>query len=170
MAVFKAKGFTEVEFDSDAPDDPIATIVQQQMKNLGVDVKVIVSENTTAREKAYAGNPTLFFFGQAVASKSPVEIINQVYRPGAGFELYQETPPAKWSELLDQLDMAELGSEEEKTLTAEMDTIMWNDWMPKVPVRRPDELQVKQDYVRNIDAKATAKFIQSRFVDAWLDK
>jgi peptide/nickel transport system substrate-binding protein len=169
-AVFQAKGFTEVEFDSDTPDDPIATIVQQQMKALGVDVKVIVSENTTAREKAYAGNTTLFFFGQAVASKSPVEIINQVYRPGAGFELYQETPPARWSELLDQLDMATLGSEEEKALTAEMDTIMWNDWMPKVPVRRPDEFQVKQDYVRNIDAIATAKFIQSRFVDAWLDK
>ena len=170
MAVFKAKGFTEVEFDSDAPDDPIATIVQQQMKNLGVDVKIIVSEGTTAREKAYAGDTTLFFFGQAVASKSPVEIINQVYRPGAGFELYQETPPAKWSELLDQLDMAELGSEEEKALTAQMDTIMWEEWMPKVPVRRPDEFQVKQDYVRNIDAIATAKFIQSRFVDAWLDK
>ena len=170
MAVFKAKGFTEVEFDSDAPDDPIATIVQQQMKKLGVDVKIIVSEGTTAREKAYAGDTTLFFFGQAVASKSPVEIINQVYRPGAGFELYQETPPAKWSELLDQLDMAELGSEEEKALTSQMDTIMWEEWMPKVPVRRPDEFQVKQDYVRNIDAIATAKFIQSRFVDAWLDR
>jgi len=169
-AVFKAKGFTEAEFDSDNPDDPIATIVQQQMKALGVDIKIIVSENTTAREKAYAGNTTLFFFGQAVASKSPVEIINQVYRPGAGFELYQATPPAKWSELLDQLDMATLGSEEEKALTAQMDTIMWEEWMPKVPVRRPDEFQVKQDYVRNIDAIATAKFIQSRFVDAWMDK
>ena len=170
MAIFKAKGFTEVEFDSDNPDDPIATIVQQQMKELGVDVKIVVSEVTSAREKAYAGDTTLFFFGQAVASKSPVEIINQVYRPGAGFELYQETPPAKWSELLDQLDMATLGSEEEKALTAQMDTIMWEEWMPKVPVRRPDEFQVKQDYVRNIDAIATAKFIQSRFVDAWLDK
>jgi hypothetical protein len=42
--------------------------------------------------------------------------------------------------------------------------------MPKVPIRRPDEFQVKQDYVRNIDAIATAKFIQSRFVDAWMDK
>ena len=170
MAVFKAKGLTEVEFDSDTPTDPIATIVQQQMKELGVDVKIVVSEVTSAREKAYAGDTTLFFFGQAVASKSPVEIINQVYRPGAGFELYQATPPAKWSELLDQLDMATLGSEEEKALTAQMDTIMWDEWMPKVPVRRPDEFQVKQDHVRNIDAIATAKFIQSRFVDAWLDK
>ena len=170
MAIFKAKGLTEVEFDSDNPDDPIATIVQQQMKELGVDVKIVTSEVTSAREKAYAGDTTLFFFGQAVASKSPVEIINQVYRPGAGFELYQATPPAKWSELLDQLDMATLGSEEEKALTAQMDTIMWEEWMPKVPVRRPDEFQVKQDYVRNIDAIATAKFIQSRFVDAWLDR
>ena len=119
---------------------------------------------------AYAGDTTLFFFGQAVASKRPVEIINQVYRPGAGFELYKAPPPAKWSELLDQLDMATLGSEEEKALTAQMDTIMWDEWMPKVPVRRPDEFQVKQDHVRNIDAIATAKFIQSRFVDAWLDK
>ena len=170
MAIFKAKGLTEVEFDSDNPDDPIATIVQQQMKELGVDVKIVTSEVTSAREKAYAGDTTLFFFGQAVASKSPVEIINQVYRPGAGFELYQATPPAKWSELLDKLDMATLGSEEEKALTAQMDTIMWEEWMPKVPVRRPDEFQVKQDYVRNIDAIATAKFIQSRFVDAWLDR
>ena len=169
-ATFEAKGFTEVEFDTDNPDDPIATIVQQQMKNLGVDVKIVTSEVTSAREKAYAGDTTLFFFGQAVASKSPVEIINQVYRPGAGFELYQATPPARWSELLDQLDMATLGSEEEKALTAQMDTIMWDEWMPKVPVRRPDEFQVKQDYVRNVDAIATAKFIQSRFVDAWLDK
>ena len=96
--------------------------------------------------------------------------IRDRYRPGAGFELYQATPPAKWSELLDQLDMATLGSEEEKALTAQMDTIMWDEWMPKVPVRRPDEFQVKQDHVRNIDAIATAKFIQSRFVDAWLDK
>ena len=169
-AVFKAKGITEVEFDTDTLDDPIGTIVQQQMKALGVDVKIIISEVTSAREKAYAGDTTLFFFGQAVASKSPVEIINQIYRPGAGFELYQATPPAKWSELLDQLDMATLGSEEEKVLTAQMDTIMWEEWMPKVPIRRPDEFQVKQDYVRNIDAIATAKFIQSRFVDAWLDK
>ena len=120
MAIFKAKGLTEVEFDSDNPDDPIATIVQQQMKELGVDVKIVTSEVTSAREKAYAGDTTLFFFGQAVASKSPVEIINQVYRPGAGFELYQATPPAKWSELLDKLDMATLGSEEEKALTAQM--------------------------------------------------
>jgi hypothetical protein len=51
-----------------------------------------------------------------------------------------------------------------------MDTIMREEWNPKVPVRRPDEFQIKYNYVMNVDAIATAKFIQSRFVDAWLDE
>ena len=168
--VFKAKGFTDVKFHSDDPDNPIATIVQQQMKALGVDVEIVVEEMMSARETAYAGDTTLFWFGQAVASKSPVEIINQIFRPGSGFELYQATPPKTWLDALDQLDMATLGSPEEKVISKEMDRIMREEWVPKVPVRRPDEFQVKQNSVMNVDAIATAKFIQSRFVDAWLDR
>jgi hypothetical protein len=66
--------------------------------------------------------------------------------------------------------MATLGSPEEKVISKEMDRIMREEWVPKVPVRRPDEFQVKQNSVMNIDAIATAKFIQSRFNDAWLDR
>jgi hypothetical protein len=50
-----------------------------------------------------------------------------------------------------------------------MDTIMREDWNPKVPIRRPDEFQIKWNYVKNVDPIATGKFIQSRFVDSWLD-
>ena len=135
-----------------------------------MEIEIVVTELTSAREQAYACDYELFFFGQAVASKSPVEIINQVFRPGAGFDMCQADPPQEWLTLLEELDRAGLGSLEEKEITKKMDTIMREEWNPKVPLRRPDEFQIKYNYVKNVDAIATAKFIQSRFVDAWLDE
>ena len=139
------------------------------MQPLGVDIEIVVTELTSAREQAYACDYELFWFGQAVASKSPVEILNQVFRPGAGFDMCQADPPQSWLDLLDELDRVGLGSPEEKRITKDMDTIMREEWNPKVPVRRPDEFQIKWNYVMNVDPIPTSKFIQSRFVDAWLD-
>lgn len=167
--VFAAKGFTEVEFLTEEEEPDIVLIIQNQMKPLGVDVKITVTELTSAREQAYACNYQLFWFGQAVASKSPVEILNQIFRPGAGFDMCQADPPQKWLDLLDELDKAVLGSPEEKRITKDMDTIMREEWNPKIPIRRPDEFQIKWNWVKNVDPIATSKFIQSRFVDAWLD-
>lgn len=169
MKVFEAKGLTELSFLTDDPEDPLGEILQQQLKPLGIDMKIEVSELTAAREQAYACDYEIFFFGQAVASKDPVEIINQVFRPGAaGFELCQAAPPQKWMDLLDELDKSILGSLEEKSITKEMDTIMREEWNPKVPVRRPDEFSIQWNYVHNVDAIPTNKFIQTRYIDAWL--
>ena len=167
--VFADKGVTEIEFLTEEAEPQIVLIIQQQMLPLGVDIKIVQSELTSAREQAYACDYQLFWFGQAVASKSPVEIINQVFRPGAGFDMCQAEPPQQWLDLLAELDRVGLGSAEEKAIAKEMDTIMRETWNPKVPVRRPDEFQIKWNYVMNVDPIATSKFIQSRFVDAWLD-
>jgi peptide/nickel transport system substrate-binding protein len=167
--IFADKGITKIKFLTEEEEPEIVLIVQQQMRPLGVEIEVNVTELTSAREQAYACDYELFWFGQAVASKSPVEILNQVFRPGAGFDMCQADPPQKWLDLLRDLDRVGLGSPEEKTITKEMDTIMREEWNPKVPVRRPDEFQIKWNYVMNIDPIPTAKFIQSRFIDAWLD-
>lgn len=166
--IFAEKGITKIEFLTEEEDPEIVLIVQQQMLPLGVEIDIVVTELTSAREQAYACDYELFWFGQAVASKSPVEIINQIFRPGAGFDMCQADPPKKWLDLLVDLDRVGLGSPEEKLITKEMDTIMRLEWNPKVPVRRPDEFQIKWNYVMNVDPIPTAKFIQSRFVDAWL--
>ena len=167
--VFAEKGVDTIEFLTEEAEPQIVLIVQQQMEPLGVKIEIVQSELTSAREQAYACDYQLFWFGQAVASKSPVEIINQVFRPGAGFEMCQAEPPQEWLDLLSELDRVGLGSIEEKEITKKMDTIMRDDWNPKVPVRRPDEFQIKWNYVKNVDPIATGKFIQSRFVGAWLD-
>ena len=168
--VFAEKGVDKIEFLTEEAEPTIVLIIQQQMEPLGVEIEIVVTELTSAREQAYACDYELFWFGQAVASKSPVEIINQVFRPGAGFDMCQAEPPQEWLDLLSELDRVGLGSLEEKEITKKMDTIMREEWNPKVPVRRPDEFQIKYNYVKNVDAIATAKFIQSRFVDAWLDE
>ncbi len=168
--VFADKGVDKIEFLTEEAEPEIVLIIQQQMAPLGVDIEIVVTELTSAREQAYACDYELFFFGQAVASKSPVEIINQVFRPGAGFDMCQAEPPQEWLDLLADLDRVGLGSAEEKTITKQMDTIMREQWNPKVPLRRPDEFQIKYGYVKNVDPIPTAKFIQSRFVDAWLDE
>ena len=168
--VFAEKGVDKIEFLTEEAEPTIVLIIQQQMEPLGVEIEIVVTELTSAREQAYACDYELFWFGQAVASKSPVEIINQVFRPGAGFDMCQAEPPQEWLDLLSELDRVGLGSLEEKEITKKMDTIMREEWNPKVPVRRPDEFQIKYNYVMNVDAIATAKFIQSRFVDAWLDE
>ncbi len=168
--IFADKGVTKIEFLTEEEDPEIVLIVQQQMIPLGVDIEIVVTELTSAREQAYACDYELFWFGQAVASKSPVEIINQVFRPGAGFDMCQADPPQKWLDLLADLDRVGLGSPEEKVITKQMDTIMREEWNPKVPVRRPDEFQISWNYVKNVDPIPTSKFIQSRFVDAWLDE
>ena len=167
--VFAEKGVDTIEFLTEEAEPQIVLIVQQQMEPLGVNIEIVQSELTSAREQAYACDYQLFWFGQAVASKSPVEIINQVFRPGAGFEMCQAEPPQEWLDLLADLDRVGLGSVEEKEITKKMDTIMRESWNPKVPIRRPDEFQIKWNYVMNVDPIATGKFIQSRFVDAWLD-
>jgi ABC-type transport system substrate-binding protein len=168
--IFADKGVTKIEFLTEEEDPEIVLIVQQQMLPLGVDIDIVVTELTSAREQAYACDYELFWFGQAVASKSPVEIINQVFRPGAGFDMCQADPPQKWLDLLTDLDRVGLGSPEEKVITKQMDTIMREEWNPKVPVRRPDEFQIIWNYLKNVDPIPTSKFIQSRFVDAWLDE
>jgi ABC-type transport system substrate-binding protein len=167
--IFAEKGVDTIEFLTEEAEPQIVLIVQQQMEPLGVNIEIVQTELTSAREQAYACDYQLFWFGQAVASKSPVEIINQVFRPGAGFEMCQAEPPQEWLDLLAELDRVGLGSVEEKEITKKMDTIMRADWNPKVPIRRPDEFQIKWSYVKNVDPIATGKFIQSRFVDAWLD-
>ncbi len=167
--VFAEKGVDTIEFLTEEAEPQIVLIVQQQMEPLGVKIEIVQSELTSAREQAYACDYELFWFGQAVASKSPVEIINQVFRPGAGFEMCQAEPPQEWLDLLADLDRVGLGSVEEKEIAKKMDTIMRESWNPKVPIRRPDEFQIKWNYVMNVDPIATGKFIQSRFVDAWLD-
>ncbi len=167
--VFEEKGINKIEFLTEEAEPEIVLIIQQQMEPLGVEIEIVVTELTSAREQAYACDYELFWFGQAVASKSPVEIINQVFRPGAGFDMCQAEPPQKWLDLLADLDRVGLGSAEEKAITKQMDTIMREEWNPKVPIRRPDEFQIRWNYVKNVDPIATSKFIQSRFVDAWLD-
>ena len=166
--VFAAKGVDKIEFLTEEAEPEIVLIIQQQMAPLGVEIDIIVTELTSAREQAYACDYELFWFGQAVASKSPVEIINQVFRPGAGFDMCQEDPPQQWLDLLAELDRVGLGSVEEKNIAKQMDTVMREEWNPKVPIRRPDEFQIKWNYVMNVDPIATSKFIQSRFVDSWL--
>ncbi len=166
--IFDDKGIDKIEFLTEEEEPEIVLIIQQQMAPLGVDIEIVVTELTSAREQAYACDYELFWFGQAVASKSPVEIINQIFRPGAGFDMCQQEPPQQWVDLLAELDKVGLGSADEKRITKQMDTIMREEWNPKVPIRRPDEFQIKWNYVMNVDPIPTSKFIQSRFVDAWL--
>ena len=98
-----------------------------------------------------------------------MNFVSLLYSPGAGAFAHAAQPPDNWVRVYEKALKTRPGADR-NVLFKQMDTIMREEWIPKIPLLRPDEYKIAWTYVRNIDAIPSFKFIQTKYIDAWLDE
>ena len=167
--LFAEIGLKEFDLWTGAPPGVPPQLVQQQLEEMGVKVNIRSQEIIALRAREAEGDYQASFEGYGMASPNPMNFVSLLYSPGAGAFAHAAQPPDNWVRVYEKALKTRPGADR-NVLFKQMDTIMREEWIPKIPLLRPDEYKIAWTYVRNIDAIPSFKFIQTKYIDAWLDE
>ena len=146
-----------------------ALIIAQQLEDIGVKMNLETFETAPLRAMGQDGNYTVMFDSHAVAMSNPVNFIDLFYLDGAGAFYHSAPAPQEFLDKVAEVKKTFPGPERNKQFK-ELDTIMREQWIPKVPTLRFNEYKLHWSYVNNWDAIPAMKFIQTRLYDVWLSE
>ena len=146
-----------------------AQIVVQQLEDLGIKMNLETYETAPLRALGQDGNYNVMFDSHAVAMANPVNFIDLFYLPGAGAFYHNAPPPQEFLDKVDEIKRTFPGPERDQ-MFKEIDTIMREQWIPKVPTLRFNEYKLAWAYVNNWDPIPAMKFIQTRLYDVWISE
>ena len=144
-----------------------AQIIVQQLEDIGITMNIETFETAPLRALGQDGNYQVMFDSHAVAMANPVNFIDLFYLPGAGAFYHNAAPPQAFVDKVAEIKGTFPGAERNR-MFKELDTIMREQWIPKVPTLRFNEYKLSWTYVRNWDPIPAMKFIQTRIYDVWL--
>ena len=144
-----------------------AQIIVQQLEDIGITMNIETYETAPLRALGQDGNYEVMFDSHAVAMSNPVNFIDLFYLPGAGAFYHNAAPPQDFVDKVAEIKGTFPGAERNQ-MFKELDTIMRDQWIPKVPTLRFNEYKLSWTYVRNWDPIPAMKFIQTRIYDVWL--
>lgn len=144
-----------------------AQIIVQQLEDIGITMNIETYETAPLRALGQDGNYEVMFDSHAVAMANPVNFIDLFYLPGAGAFYHNAAPPQDFVDKVAEIKGTFPGAERNQ-MFKELDTIMRDQWIPKVPTLRFNEYKLSWTYVRNWDPIPAMKFIQTRIYDVWL--
>lgn len=145
-----------------------ALLVAQQLEDIGIKMNIETFETAPLRAMGQDGNYEVMFDSHAVAMANPVNFIDLFYLPGAGAFYHNAEPPQEFIDKVSEIKRTFPGPERNKQFK-ELDTILREQWIPKVPTLRFNEYKLAWAYVHNWDPIPAMKFIQTRIYDVWLD-
>ena len=146
-----------------------AVIIAQQLEDIGIKMNMETFETAPLRAMGQDGNYTVMFDSHAVAMSNPVNFIDLFYLDGAGAFYHSAPPPQEFLDKVSEVKKTFPGPERNQQFK-ELDTIMREQWIPKVPTLRFNEYKLHWSYVENWDAIPAMKFIQTRLYDVWLSE
>lgn len=146
-----------------------ALIIAQQLEDIGVKMNLETFETAPLRAMGQDGNYTVMFDSHAVAMSNPVNFIDLFYLDGAGAFYHSAPAPQEFLDKVSEIKKTFPGPERNQQFK-ELDTIMREQWIPKVPTLRFNEYKLAWSYVNNWDAIPAMKFIQTRLYDVWLSE
>ena len=146
-----------------------AQIIVQQLEDIGIKMNIETYETAPLRALGQDGNYTVMFDSHAVAMANPVNFIDLFYLPGAGAFYHNAPPPQEFVDKVAEIKKTFPGPERNQQFK-ELDTIMREQWIPKVPTLRFNEYKLAWGYVNNWDPIPAMKFIQTRIYDVWLSE
>ena len=126
-------------------------------------------ETAPLRALGQDGNYEVMFDSHAVAMANPVNFIDLFYMPGAGAFYHNAPPPQEFLDKVSEIKRT-FPSPKRNQQFKELDTIMREQWIPKVPTLRFNEYKLAYSYVNNWDPIPAMKFIQTRIYDVWLSE
>ena len=146
-----------------------AQVIVQQLEDIGVKMNIETYETAPLRALGQDGNYEVMFDSHAVAMANPVNFIDLFYMPGAGAFYHNAPPPQEFLDKVSEIKQTFPGPERNQQFK-ELDTIMREQWLPKVPTLRFNEYKLAYAYVNNWDPIPAMKFIQTRIYDVWLSE
>ena len=146
-----------------------AQIIVQQLEDIGIKMNIETFETAPLRALGQDGNYEVMFDSHAVAMANPVNFIDLFYMPGAGAFYHNAQPPQEFLDKVSEIKRTFPGPERNQQFK-DLDTILREQWIPKVPTLRFNEYKLAYPYVNNWDPIPAMKFIQTRIYDVWLSE
>ena len=109
-----------------------AQIIVQQLEDIGIKMNIETFETAPLRALGQDGNYEVMFDSHAVAMANPVNFIDLFYMPGAGAFYHNAQPPQEFLDKVSEIKRTFPGPERNQQFK-ELDTIMREQWLPKVP-------------------------------------
>ena len=169
--LFEELGITEFTANAGitGANNDSAQIIVQQLEDIGIKMNIETYETAPLRALGQDGNYEVMFDSHAVAMANPVNFIDLFYLPGAGAFYHNAAPPQEYLDKVAEIKRTFPGPERNAQFK-ELDTIMREQWIPKVPTLRFNEYKLSWSYVNNWDPIPAMKFIQTRIYDVWLSE
>ena len=146
-----------------------AQVIVQQLEDIGVKMNIETYETAPLRALGQDGNYEVMFDSHAVAMSNPVNFIDLFYMPGVGAFYHNAPPPQEFLDKVSEIKRTFPGPERNQQFK-ELDTIMREQWISKVPTLRFNEYKLAYSYVNNWDPIPAMRFIQTRIYDVWLSE
>lgn len=160
-------GLTEFELIVVTARTAHAELIQADMGQIGVDVKVTPQDWTSMIASVEGRRYQAATGGTAPSYAGVVPLADIMYSENGGRNGGWD-PPANYLAAWNEARTLPAGSERD-ALFSEMHRIMLEEWVPSVPYSAVNQNKFRWNYVHNWDIVAQEIFSNNKFEDVWLD-
>ena len=160
-------GLTEFELVVVTARTAHAELIQADMAEIGVDVKITPQDWTSMIASVEGRRYQAATGGTAPSYAGVVPLADIMYSEKGGRNGGWD-PPANYLAAWNEARTLQAGPERDK-LFSEMHRIMLEEWVPSVPYAAVNQNKFRWNYVHNWDTVAQEIFSNNKFEDVWLD-